>query len=158
MVIHGIPDIDRQAAAMRATWPDFGLQRIDARRAVWKGRLRPFLLSYEVTVGYRAPTIIERIDPLRQQPIVRVTSPALKRRDGDPEGALPHVYWDDPDHPALCLFDHETNEWTPFHLLAETTVPWALDWLGCYEGWRATGSWAGGGRHADSPPAEGTSR
>jgi hypothetical protein len=51
----------------------------------------------------------------------------------------------------LCLFDAEANEWTPFHMIAETTIPWTLDWLACYEGWRATGAWTGGGRHV---PAE----
>ena len=39
--------------------------------------------------------MIELIDPLRQQPRVRVLAPVLRRRSGDPEGALPHVYWDD---------------------------------------------------------------
>ncbi|MFY9294891.1 MAG: hypothetical protein WAP03_30040 [Methylorubrum rhodinum] len=134
------------------------MERVDARQAIWTGRLRPFLLSYEIRIAYRAPMVVERIDPLRQQPRVRVMSPPLRRRPGDPEGSLPHVYADDPTHPALCLFDHETSEWTPFHLLSNTTVPWALDWLGCYEGWRATGSWTGGGRHADSSPAEGSLR
>ena len=92
--------------------------------------------------------MIELIDPLRQQPRVRVLAPVLKRRSGDPQGALPHVYWDDAENPALCLFDPEAGEWTPMCLLAETTVPWTADWLACYEGWRATGLWAGGGRHA----------
>jgi len=36
-------------------------------------------------------------------------------------------------------------------LIALTTVPWAADWLACYEGWLATGRWHGGGRHARTP-------
>ena len=135
---------------MRAAWPGFRIERVDARTAIWRGLLRPFLLSYDVQIFYRVPLVIERIDPLRQQPLVRVMSPLLRRRRDDVEGPLPHVYWDDLVHPALCLFDQETNEWTPCRLLAETTVPWAVDWLACYEGWRATGEWTGGGRHA--PP------
>ncbi|MGI4763798.1 MAG: hypothetical protein ACRYGP_01830 [Janthinobacterium lividum] len=147
-MIPGIPDIDCQAAAMSGVWPDFRMQRIDAQNAVWRGTLRPFLCAYEVSVTYRAPFTGEWIDPLRQQPRVRILSPKLKRRDGDPEGPLPHVYAGDGGVPFLCLFDHETLEWTPFRLLAETTLPWSLDWLACYEGWRATGEWTGGGRHA----------
>jgi hypothetical protein len=50
-------------------------------------------------------------------------------------------------YPVLCLFDPSACEWTPCDLLAETTVPWTIDWLACYEGWRATGEWTGGGRH-----------
>jgi hypothetical protein len=153
-----IPDIEEQAVAMRAAWPAFRIERVDARTAIWRGPLRPFLLSYDVQVLYRVPTVIERLDPLRQQPVVRVMSPPLRRRRDDPEGPLPHVCWNDSAHPALCLFDHETNEWTPFRLLAETTLPWALDWLACYEGWRATGTWTGGGRHADQSTTEGVGR
>jgi hypothetical protein len=70
----------------------------------------------------------------------------LKSRQGDPEGDLPHVYASG-DQILLCLFDPDTREWAPCDLLSETTVPYATDWLACYEGWRATGEWTGGGRH-----------
>lgn len=140
---------------MRGSWPSLRAERVDVRTACWRGPLKPLLQTYEVQIVYRAPVIIERIEPLRQQPRVRVLSPRLRRRRGDAEGALPHVYWDDPDRPALCLFDHDTGEWTPFHLLADTTIPWSIDWLTCYEGWRATGEWTGGGRHALPTPSQG---
>jgi hypothetical protein len=139
---------------MGSSWPTLKAERSDPRTAGWRGTLKPLLKSYEVLVTYRAPVIIERIDPLRQQPRVRVLAPLLKQRRGNREGDLPHVYWDDADSPALCLFDHETAEWTPCMLLADTTIPWTVDWLGCYEGWRATGEWTGGGRHASPIPIE----
>jgi hypothetical protein len=132
---------------MRATWPSFVVAQADDRSATWTGCLKPFMQSYEVAISYRVPLIIENIDPLRQQPRVRILSPYLKRWPSHVEGGLPHVYWDDLICPALCLFDYETGEWSPFKLLADTTVPWAVDWLACYEGWRATGKWTGGGRH-----------
>jgi hypothetical protein len=146
----GLPTINHQIEAMRRTWPMLRAERLDNRTAQWRGPLRPLLMSYEVEILYRVPLIIERIDPMRQQPDVRVLSPVLKRRSGSSEGPLPHVYWDDAARPALCLFDAEAGEWSPADLLSETTIPWALDWLACYEGWRATGEWTGGGRHA--PP------
>jgi hypothetical protein len=149
-----IPNIDTQMAAVSEAWPTFEAERIDDRTANWHGRLKPLLQSYEVLITYRAPYIIERLDPLRQQPRVRILAPRLKHRPGHHEGDLPHVYWDDPISPALCLFDHETGEWTPFSLLADTTIPWTVDWLGCYEGWRATGEWTGGGRHAAPIPEQ----
>jgi hypothetical protein len=141
---------------MRASWPSLRAERVDPRTARWLEPLKPLLRTYEVQVTYRAPVIIELIDPLRQQPRVSVLSPMLKRRRRDAEGDLPHVYWDDPNCPALCLFDHETSEWTPIDLLADTTIPWTIDWLTCYEGWRATGEWAGGGRHAPPLPSQET--
>ena len=135
---------------MRDVWPSLHSERFDSRTACWRGPLKPFLQTYEVKVFYRVPLIVERIDPLSQQPRVEILSPPLKQREKDVEGFLPHVYWDVLGRPSLCLFDYEAAEWTPFCLLANTIIPWAIDWLACYEGWRATGTWTGGGRHA--PP------
>jgi hypothetical protein len=142
-----ILSIDKQIEAMGSAWPSFEVTGRSSRAATWLGRLRPNLMTYEIEIAYQVPFVIELIEPLRQQPRVRVVSPRLKQRRGDPQGDLPHVYWDDPDRPSLCLFDHQARQWSPFDLLANTTVPWTVDWLPCYEGWRATGEWAGGGRH-----------
>lgn len=83
-------------------------------------------------------------------PTVRILSPELVIQPCALEEApLPHVYFDHPDitMAALCLFDPANNEWSHDDLLADTTVPWAADWLACYEGWLVTGRWFGGGRH-----------
>jgi len=29
--------------------------------------------------------------------------------------------------------------------IADTIVPWTVEWLAAYEGWRATGTWYAGG-------------
>jgi hypothetical protein len=152
----GLPTIDQQVEAMRRCWPTLRATRIDDRTVEWRGGLRPLLMTHEVTIRYRVPLIIERIDPLRQQPEVRVIAPMLKRRSDSSEGPLPHVYWDSDIHPMLCLFDGEAGQWSPADLLSETTVLWTLDWLTCYEGWRATGEWTGGGRHAPPRQAQGS--
>jgi hypothetical protein len=78
-----------------------------------------------------------------------VLSPPLRRRIGDPEGELPHVYYLDDGDVILCMLDPGSNEWSPLDRLAETTVPWIIDWLASYEGWRATGRWTGSGRHVE---------
>ena len=31
--------------------------------------------------------------------------------------------------------------------IAATIVPWTVEWLAAYEGWRATGTWYAGGPH-----------
>lgn len=151
-----LPTIDEQIEAMRHAWPMLRATRVDGRTATWRGLLRPLLMSYDVGILYRVPLIIERLDPMRQQPEVRVLSPTLKRRARSSEGPLPHVYWDHDTTPMLCLFDAEAGQWSPAELLSETTVPWTLDWLACYEGWRATGEWTGGGRHAPPRDKQGT--
>ncbi len=143
------PNIDDQIAALKSDFPSFEVVRREGEFAIWQGTLKPLMRTYTVAIIYRVPMVLERIDLLSMQPRVRVLSPRLTPRRGDPEGDLPHVYWVDGDPiPLLCLFDPDTTEWTPSDLLSRTTVPYTSDWLACYEGWRATGSWTGGGRHA----------
>ena len=82
---------------------------------------------------------------------VIVVNPLLRlraRNQGDP---IPHHYLNrvDPHRPILCLYDPDAEEWCATDLVAETIIPWTVDWLACYEGWLATGRWAGGGRHPE---------
>lgn len=133
---------------MAAAWPSLRVVGRQGRLVAWQGPLRPLLMNYEVRISYRMPLVIELLNPMRMQPEVRVVNPVLRHRRDSAEGRLPHVYWDDPECPMLCLFDTDAGEWSPADLLADTTVPWTIDWLACYEGWRATGEWTGGGRHA----------
>jgi hypothetical protein len=66
---------------------------------------------------------------------------------------LPHVY-PPAENPTLCLFDPRAGEWDGAMPIAETILPWALDWIACYEMWLMTGRWTGGGRHVgDALPA-----
>lgn len=127
--------IDAQVAAMKATWPHFA--------ARWVGSVRPQFTSYSLEVRYA----------LGSFPEARVIAPDLVRLPGNHEGQLPHVYPPAED-PTLCLFDPREGEWTAAMTIASTTVPWAFDWLACYELWLMTGRWTGGGRHLVLPPAE----
>lgn len=147
----GILTIEEQIAAMGQKWPDLALVHRDGAGAVWRGPLRPLLQSFVVEIAYRAPSVIELLDNRRLQPRVRIVSPLLRPRRGDPEGQLPHVYYtgDGPLDVILCMFDPESDEWSPMLTVAETTVPWTVDWITSYEGWRATGTWTGGGRHLE---------
>ena len=82
-------------------------------------------------------------------PQVQVLSPVLEKRPEDPEEPIPHHYFNlgNPSHPILCLYDPRKKEWAPSDYIAETILPWTINWLACYEGWRATGEWRGGGSH-----------
>lgn len=139
-----------QVRAMARRWPKFDLAEQTEDRAIWFGPLAGIERSYRVMVEYGLP--IGTDDELcRRFPVVRVMSPPLEPRfDAAEEAPLPHVYFDERDLTLspLCLFDPDQNEWTRNDLIAFTTVPWAADWLACYEGWLATGHWYGGGRHA----------
>lgn len=144
--------IDAQIADMASLWPSFRLVARQGACAAWRGLLRPLLQTFEIEIIYRAPIIIERMDARILQPRVSVVSPPLRRRPGDPEGALPHVYYGADGDVTLCMLDPDTAEWSPADSLAKTTVPWIVDWLAAYEGWRATGEWTASGRHVEPEP------
>lgn len=150
--------LDLQVKRMRAVWPQFepttGLM---ANSVVWFGSLVGMQRPYRVSIEYGHVQNTQEAALRPQFPVVRVLSPALRPNFyAAEEGPLPHVYFTAPriELCPLCLFDPEANEWTEDDFIADTTVPWAADWLACYEGWRATGKWRGGGRHASEPLKE----
>lgn len=136
--------IEEQVAAMKAAWPKLVSRQIDRhlQSARWVGPVRPQYANYILEIRYR----------LGAWPEARVISPALIRLPGNAEGELPHVY-PPADDPTLCLFDPREGEWSPDMAIANTTVPWSLNWLTCYEHWLMTGRWTGGGRHVNPSPS-----
>lgn len=82
-------------------------------------------VRYRVGIKYRD----------RQRPKVKVLSPTLETRPGEP---LPHVY---PGN-ELCLYYQDEFVGTE-SFIADTIVPWASEWLYFYEHWMTTASWLG---------------
>jgi hypothetical protein len=142
--------IERQIMAMKELWPNLRLVVQDGPSAVWQGPLRPLLQSYDIEIRYSAPSLIELPNARRHQPEVSILSPPLRPRRGDREGSLPHVWYRPDGSVFLCMLDPDSQEWSYADLIAETTVPWAIEWLAAYEGWRATGQWTASGRHAET--------
>ncbi|MGD0185237.1 MAG: hypothetical protein ABSC25_08295 [Roseiarcus sp.] len=146
--------VRQQIEAMRRYWPGFDVAEETADRAVWFGSLAGIELQYRLAIEFGLPVRGRDSDrQWRRFPVVRVLTPELTPNwDAKEEAPLPHVYFELPDITLspLCLFDPRKREWRHDDLIATTTVPWAADWLACYEGWLATGRWTGGGRHADA--------
>jgi hypothetical protein len=142
--------IEAQIDAMATVWPGLVFVGRDGDVALWRGPVRPLLQTYLIEIVYRAPRLIEMLDPRHLQPQVSVLDPGLRPRPGDPEGKLPHVYYGPDGEVTLCLIDPDASDWSPADLLAETTVPWTIEWLAAYEGWRATGRWTASGRHVET--------
>jgi hypothetical protein len=142
MVAEPLMSIADQIARMKARWPRFTLRNIDRREHAvhWIGIVQPQFSPYTLDVQYS----------LGSFPKVRVVSPSLTCLPDNPEGQLPHVYPPAED-PTLCLFDPELDQWNWSMPVADTAVPWACDWLACYELWVISGVWRGGGRHAGDP-------
>ena len=135
---------------MRRRWPEFARVDCGAGCHAWIGSLVGITRPYRVMIEY-GPVVTDHALPLLDRiPLVRVLTPRLRPRFGASEDyPLPHVFFDleDLQNSPLCLFDPVKDEWTETDLIADTTVPWTIDWLACYEGWLATGRWHGGGRH-----------
>lgn len=138
----------KQIRAMKRRWPRFRTS-IGNGSVVWHGEVQPnevkYLIQVEALVMRKGRNGALYLDG----PVVRVIRPRLELRFDVEEEPLPHVYLDmkAPELSPLCLFDPAQDEWKPSLFIAETIVPWACEWLDCYEMWLATGKWLGGGRH-----------
>jgi len=87
-------------------------------------------------------------------PRVTVEAPLLRGRPESPGEPIPHHYPNRlcSEQPVLCLHDPLKFEWLPVYAIADTIVPWTIEWLACYEVWLALGTWTGGGRHPELIP------
>jgi hypothetical protein len=152
-----VKTIAQQVHVMRRLWPQFAVTERSDDHVVWIGPLVGIERPYKLVVEFGLPRDPVTDDMFRRFPVVRVLSPALEPNfDAEEEAPLPHVYFNQYDLTlsALCLFDPDKNEWSHNDFIARTTIPWAADWLACYECWLATGRWFGGGRHASQSLTE----
>lgn len=126
---HRAPELAWQALAIRERFG--GTARVRPRQLTWFGQLTPTTSSvtYDVCLRYTA----------WRHPQVFVQKPSLVPNEN---GWLPHWY---SDTGALCLYDPDSDEWSPRDWLVETIVPWTAEWLLFYELWRVTDVWYGSG-------------
>lgn len=122
---------------MRGRWPLLRIADADVGSISWIGPLRGFQRPFLVRVVWWFQPI--------EKPYVQLMDPPLKPREGANYEAIPHLiyYGDRPELSALCLFDPDGREWEPTMLIADTTIPWAADWLKHYEFWHYDGIWRG---------------
>lgn len=139
---------EEQIAAMRDEQPSFMVIHAAPWIVLWHGRLKPFCREYEVQLLYSAITLpLASIEA--RQVHVEVLNPLLSRRDSQPDATIPHIYRNpvSPSRPRLCL--HKPQEWSERMLISRSIVPWTIEWLVAYEGWRATGQWFAGGHNTE---------
>lgn len=126
-----------QLTAMQKLWPDFAGRRLPDGMLIWRGRLKPKAKIYRVVLLWKPGEM--------ELPYVFLVDPVLQPRDGTTFEDIPHLIFSEekPEMSGLCLFDPEGNEWTDGHLIAETTMHWAAEWLLYYELWHLSGQWLG---------------
>lgn len=144
-----------QIRRMQQSYPAFEVVFNGGWHVIWKGPLRPLSQTYVVRVEVVEPHVIGDLRVAGTLGAnVTLISPELElTTEKAPSDYTPHLYWNErsPRKSRLCLFDPATAEWAPDMAIAETVIPWTIDWLASYEGWRATGEWTGGGRHPEIP-------
>lgn len=125
-----------QLHAMRLRYPQFESEKLPNGTIRWVGVIQPILQPYRIGVLWNLNMKI---------PQVVVLNPALKPRHGGKFEDVPHLLFDDenPEFSGLCLFDPDKEEWTNEDLIADTTIPWACEWLMYYELWHLDGTWRG---------------
>jgi hypothetical protein len=139
-----------QINRMQRRWPDFRLSNGGNGFISWVGPLRGLQQPYSMRVFWSFRTL--------GKPYVQLIAPPLKPREGASYEVIPHLIYfaDKPELSALCLFDPDGCEWKPTMLIADTTVPWAADWLKHYEFWHYDGIWRGKSVGPESVAKSGT--
>ena len=124
---------------MALRWPDLSRDiSADRRTIMWTGPLRGVQRTYQVSVqlSFRGSVVMPR---------VFILEPQLRPRVGTGFEDIPHLLFNDlaPEDSALCLYDPAAGQWDSTMLIADTTVPWASEWLHHYECWHLDGVWRG---------------
>ena len=142
-----------QIARMRRHFPQFEVVANGGWHVEWRGPLRPFAKTYVVRIVRVEHRMLNnmRVVGTNGADIYLVDPQLVLAHPEAPDESTPHLYWNElvPEQSCLCVFDPVGSEWTPNMAIADTIIPWTIDWLASYEGWLATGEWAGGGRHPE---------
>jgi hypothetical protein len=146
---------------MRRMYPGFKLTYSHSWLACWEGDLYPLSgQKYRVRICYQLAHRSKGFHiSAALLPTVQLIEPKLSFENDCPDhDKLIHVY----PHPVcpelsyLCLDDPKFSGWHDAASIANTIIPWTIDWLACYELWQATGNWSGGGRdHRFITPEQG---
>lgn len=113
----------------------------------WSGKITPTALSKEYTVVL--------VYHPGNSPKVWVIGEELEKLD-DPN--FPHKFDVDVKSKMVRICLYRYSEFNSSKLLANTIIPWTVEWLYYYELWLATGEWLGGGEHPETgkPKTENT--
>lgn len=109
---------------------------IKKQQLIWSGQIKPTALSkeYKVILVYK----------LGKSPQIWVVGENLESLDAED---FPHKFDIDPENKMVRICLYRYSEFNSSKPLANTVIPWAVEWLYFYELWLATGEWLGGGEH-----------
>ena len=131
-----------QMMTLRAAYPSASCELRNGT-LFWFGKVKPTPLSREYNVALTYSN--------SQAPKVWVIGEELQKSD-DPN--FPHKYEVDPKNNMVRICLYRYREFTKDKFLANTIIPWIVEWLYFYEIWLATGTWCGGGEHPTNTTKE----
>ena len=128
----------QQKVALCAAYKDSSCG-IENNQLIWCAKVKPTVLSkeYTVMITYK----------LWESPKVWVIGEALEKLDSKD---FPHKFKVDKENKMVRICLYMYDEFNSHKVLANTIVPWTIEWLYFYEIWLATGEWLGGGMHPNS--------
>ena len=104
-------------------FPSFEFYKYSCSNIGWIGKLKPTELSPLYTV---------KIEYHHRHPKVYVIEPKILHN-------APHRYEDG----SLCLYYPKDMSYSEISIIAETILPWTVEWLYYYESWLNEGIWWG---------------
>ena len=128
--------IVEQRVALIKAYPESSILIENRKKLVWYGLISPTAISkkYKVIIIYE----------LNKSPEVYVIGDELEKLDA---ADFPHNYNIDKKNKMVKICIYRYREFSSSKILADTIVPWTVEWLYFYENWLATGKWLGGGAH-----------
>ena len=129
----------QQKVALASAYKEGKILTSNKNELIWEGYLRPTPISkeYHVIIYYK----------INHRPKVIVCGEELEKLDAKD---FPHKFCINVDKRTIQICLHLYHEFNSHKLLADTIIPWAIEWLYYYELWLATGKWCGGGEHVNN--------
>lgn len=108
------------------------------KQLFWSAKIKPTALSKEYTVAL--------VYQQGKGPKVWIIGDELEKLE---DANFPHKFNVDIKCKMVRICLYRYSEFNSSKLIANTIIPWTVEWLYYYELWLATGEWLGGGEHPE---------
>ncbi len=133
----------KQLAQLKANYPD-GKGRLfkckgEGIKLQWRQLLQPtkFSRAYSTQVTWSSQLHLPEVEIIAPQ-LIALAKGKRSPHDFSSKGN---------SRPCLMFNNGSRREWTPSMSIAESIIPWTLEWLHYWELWLVEGKWLGGGVH-----------
>lgn len=134
---------DKHVKHVAAKFPSLKLVHNFGWLIIWEGTLRSFAAEYRVRIFWHRFWTEDWLTRINEPQIYMIDPPMQDR----PDKIVPHAYPGNRTR-RMCVYDPDSEtDWDWSQSIADTIIPYAIQWLGTYELWHVTGNWNAPGRH-----------